>query len=397
MLNFKNFLIEGGGNIKVKNIINSGKDQPDEIASNPIDLKSTPRSQVQGDVAGFLHGLNTAHISTTGHNLFGKNGEAINSGAAFAGSTHHLFDPSISDEEHNKHKPSVGDIDTMFRGENKESLANLLTPGAKYGPYTVVGTKKHGSQMSAIAQHDNGQYHQIDFEPASYEGDTPSQWNQFSHSSDWGDVQKGIKGSQHKYLLRALTSAHGSVGSIRKKAGDQEGFLENDTFSVDKGLRPRYQNIGTDENDKPIVKEISPKDATYTTDVPTIYQRLIGKPPSGDDLQKFGSFQGLSELINKHLSPEQRSRVFDKYSSLLYGKGSQKLDQDPIKDSLVKETALNHLRKSFPDHFTSQKEAEIENSRNEFYQGSVPVQQQEPQAPQPEQKIRDGMYGGKKI
>ena len=409
MLNFKTFLIEGGGNIVVKNV-NSGKDQPDEVFSQPIDLTQHSRLNVQNDVRNFLHSVNNTHKNQFGSDLFGRNGESINTGTAFAGSTHHLFDSSISDKEHNQYKPSVGDIDTMYKEENKPTLEKILTPGSKHGVYTIVGTKKYGSQMSAIVRHDNGEHHQIDFEPAKYEGNEPSDWNKFSHSSNWEDVKKGIKGSQHKMLLGSLTAAHGNVGIIRNKAGDQDGFLENDTFSVDKGLRPRYQSIGTDENDKSIVKELQPKDATYTTNVPEIYEKLIGKPPSGDDLEKFGSFQGLTGLIKKHLSPEQRSRVFDKYTSRLYGQNSQLLDSDFKKDELVKETALNHLRKNFPEHFTDEKNTELQDSKELFYKTNLERKQakaaKEAQTPQPTSEKpkpksksvpKDTSYGGRKI
>ena len=132
MLNFKTFLIEGGGNIVVKNV-NSGKDQPDEVFSQPIDLTQHSRLNVQNDVRNFLHSVNNTHKNQFGSDLFGRNGESINTGTAFAGSTHHLFDSSISDKEHNQYKPSVGDIDTMYKEENKPTLEKILTPGSKHG------------------------------------------------------------------------------------------------------------------------------------------------------------------------------------------------------------------------------------------------------------------------
>lgn len=364
MLSFKTFLVEGGN---VKLIGSAGED----VSSNPIDLTKTPRRQVQNDVRGFLSGLNQTHIQNTGSHLFGRNEEALQNGAAFAGSTNHLFDKNISDEEHNQFKPSVGDIDTMVPREHMQTLEQHLQPGTKYGNYTVAGTKKHGSQISAIVKHDNGEHHQIDFEPADYEGNNVSDWNKFSHSSNWDDTKQGIKGSQHKILLRALTAAHGSYGKIRTKKGDQEGFVNSQTFSVDKGLRRKYELTGTDEDNKPVFQELPSKGAEYETDVPKIYEGLIGKRPTKNDLSEFGSFQGVSRLINKHLSPEQRSRVLDRYVDNLYGSEGGLLDKDHKKDQLVKDTALNHLMQQHPDHFTDEKKKEIDGIRKQFYSGLV--------------------------
>lgn len=361
MLTFKSFLVEGG-NIKVMG--QSGE----EVGANPIDLSKTPRPQVQQEVRGALSDLNAQHMKTTGSHLFGRNDEALKSRSAFAGSTNHLFDDKISDEEHNKYKPTVGDIDTMVPREHMGTLEQHLQPGTQLGNYTVMGTKKHGSQISAIMRHENGDTHQVDFEPAEYNGNNVSDWNRFSHSSHWGDVQQGIKGSQHKMLLRALTAAHGSYGILRSKKGDQEGFIRGDAFSVDKGLRAKYQQVGNEEG-KPVFKEAPSKGAEYTTDVPEIYQRLVGKKPTKTDLDKFGSFQGVAQLMGKHMTPEQRSRAFDSYTNSLYGSEAQLLDNDHKTDQKVKETALNHLRQQFPDHFDMNKNAEIEGMRKQFYAG----------------------------
>jgi hypothetical protein len=57
---------------------------------------------------------------------------------------------------------------------------------------------------------------QVDFEASEYEMQDdsltgkqkfyPTEWAKFSHNSHWEDIQAGIKGVFHKYLLRAITS-----------------------------------------------------------------------------------------------------------------------------------------------------------------------------------------------
>jgi hypothetical protein len=62
----------------------------------------------------------------------------------------------VNDKDFAKHKPSVGDIDAQVTTDHKEKLASTLTAGRKFGKYTVVGTKKHGNEISAVMKHDNG-------------------------------------------------------------------------------------------------------------------------------------------------------------------------------------------------------------------------------------------------
>lgn len=355
MKNFKLFLTEGG-NISVNG-----------AAAEPMDLKKTPRVSRQQDVHDMLHALNNSFITKHGDHLFGPKGESINSGSAFAGSSKDFMDPKIKDQEYVKHKPSVGDIDVMVPGHHKDNLDKHLKVGTRFGKFTLAGTKKHGNQISGIFKHDDGQHHQIDFEPAEYEGSEPSQWNQFSHSSNWNDTKSGVKGVFHKFALSALTAANGRQGRIKSKKGDQDGYFEDHSFSVQNGLRKKHEQVG-DEEGVPLLKEINPKDAKYTTNVPDIYKTLIGKNASRQDLDDFGHFHGVLDLAKKHLTKDQQSRVVDKFIHTLYNPGkSQMIEKDHGRDSALKEKALSYMRKKFPHHFTEDREAELHRTRDEFY------------------------------
>ena len=359
MLNFKTFIVEGG-NLSTPDPDNPGK----TVSAEPMMLGTKhDRSQRQGDIHDFLHSLNNAHMAEHGHHLFGPKGEAINDRSAFAGSSKAFMDPSISDEEHNTHKKKVGDVDIMVPEQHSDSLTKLLRPGQKYGNYSIVGNKKAGSQNLVLARHKDGQVQQFDMEPSQYEGNKPSEWNQFSHSSDWGDVKQGVKGAVHKLMLAAMTSANGKVGITRTNKGDTEGFMPSHRFSVDKGMREGYAKIG-EEDGKDIHRELKPNESQYTTDVPTIYSQMFNRKPSRQDVHEFGSYTGLMKHMKQYLSPEQRSRVMDKFVGNLH---RQMIGSGEQEDKAVKDTALNHLRSNFPEHFDMEKEKEIAGIQKDFY------------------------------
>ncbi|MCA6386052.1 MAG: hypothetical protein IM620_21480, partial [Cytophagales bacterium] len=210
------------------------------------------------------------------------------------GSSKHFADTrNISDEEFKKHKPTVGDVDVQISHNHKEKLDSVLKPGTKFGKHTVVGTKKHGNEISAVVRHDNGEHHQIDFQ--GIEG-SPSKSSEFLHSSDWEDTKHGIKGAHHKVLLNA-------VGGTSHK------------FSITHGLRSR-----TDESD-PGIK-----------DPEKISGKLFGNKA---DHSKIHSFRGVSELIRDHIPKERHQEIYDKFKS---STGSVKAADHSA--------ALGHLRKT---------------------------------------------------
>lgn len=352
-LSFKAFLAEGG-NIKVG-----------EVGANAMDMAKVPRANRQKDVSDLMHGINHDFMATHGDHLFGRKGEGIDSGGIFAGSSKAFMDKNLKDEEHNKYKPSVGDIDTMYPEHHKEKLGELLQPGKRYGRYSVVGIKKNGSQFSGLFKHDNGEVHQVDFEPQPFENGEPNKWAQFSHSSDFNDVKTGLKGVHHKLLLSALTAAHGRQGIIRGPKGDQPGFVEDNAFAVAGGLRPRHKEV---EGEKGVYQELKPADTKYEQDVPKIFKTMIGHDANDEELGKFGNFHGVLDLASKHFSKEQQSRVADKFIHNLYDpRRAQMMNKDPKKDMEMKENALNFLRKKFKHHFTPDLEKELDGRRKEFY------------------------------
>ena len=162
MLKFSQFLLlEGGGKIKTE----SG------AVSQPINWQKHPqgRKGVVADVHGFLSSL---HDAVGGNSLFGRNKAAITAGTYGSGSSAHLPNEKISDARlASWGKTSFGDIDTMVSSHHLEKgggLERALHPGARYGAYTVEGTKRYGTDLSAIVRHPSGELHQIDFQSARY-------------------------------------------------------------------------------------------------------------------------------------------------------------------------------------------------------------------------------------
>jgi hypothetical protein len=270
MFGFKQFLkqmLQEGGNIKVKT-------PHGEIAAAPFDVKN--RQEQAADVHNALHEIHNSFHAETGHHLFGKDAKSLHARSAFAGSTKHFMDtPGVSDAEFKKHKPTVGDVDAQIPAEHKAALEKHLTPGKRFGKYTVVGTKKHGNEVSAVMRHDNGEHHQFDFEGVHYHNHEPTTGEQFLHSADWEDTKAGIKGAHHKILLNA-------AGLHRHK------------FSITHGVRSR-----TDETD------------TGATEPEDVKKKLFGTKAKGD----VESFRGVTQLIKHYLPASEHQAIYDKFKA----------------------------------------------------------------------------------
>lgn len=274
MKSFAQFILEGG-NVKVA----GGQAAPFKVTA----LSRQKRVQ---DIHAALGALHHSFHQEHGQELF-KGGKP-----AYSGSSHHLMDKKLSDEEFAKHKPEVGDVDVQIHKDHGDKLHAHLTTGRRFGPYTVVGTKKHGSEISAVMRHDNGEHHQFDFEKTSHDHES----NHFLHSADWEDTKAGIKGVHHKMLINAVG------GSTHK-------------FSITHGLRSR-----DDESDPGVTH---PKDVT---------KRLFGDRA---DHTKIHSFKGVAHLIRTHIPAAHHQDIYDKMK-----------DSCDKKKNTEHGPALAHLRKA---------------------------------------------------
>ena len=380
LMSFKKLLAEGGNlSLEVPYVDpDTGQNKTHVVAAQPMHMDpshpdAVSRDERSSDLHNFLSGVNQAHIAEHGKHLFGANNEALNDGSAYSGSTKAFMDKGIPNEEFAKHKPKVGDADVMIPQEHADTAAKVLAPGKRFGRYTIVGSKPSKAQNLVLAKHDDGRVHQIDFENSDYDGNRPNEWSQFAHSSNWEDNKTGpngeppVKGAFHKLLLSAIASGQGSNGIIRGKKGDTEAFVPKSRFSVDKGLRDNAKQIGT-ENGKPVYKELDPKESEYTTDLPSVYKGLFGRDSSPQDIQDIHSYHGLIDHIQRHFTPEQQSRIADKYIHNIYHPTrAQNIDNDLPNDEKIKDGTLTYMRKAFPNHFTPEKEQEISDMKKTYY------------------------------
>ena len=129
----------------------------------------------------------------------------LTSGFVFNGSTSFIMDPTLSDEEVMKAKPSAGDIDITVPEELKEDLWKYLDsiegqeiiPGSTYWGSNKPTLSSIGEQINSVIVVDfpNGQkaYAQVDFEFLPFEDNRPTEWAKFSHSSSFADASAVVK------------------------------------------------------------------------------------------------------------------------------------------------------------------------------------------------------------
>ena len=305
-----------GGNVKIG-----------DHSAVPIDLMKHKRSEVQGHIHDFLHSVHD-HVHEHGkEHLFGRNAQALHTGSAYAGSTKEFMNKETSDHTfrnvYGKHK--VGDIDCMVPHHHLEKGSHLekaLQPGQNHGHYSVVGTKRVGTQLHALIKHKkSGETHQVDFEGAHYKGHHPSKWNQLSTNSHPEDMKAGIKGVHHKLLLNAaIKGAHTIHGVHVMKNGKvkSEGEHPVKTFAVSSGMRVAYKHTGEKhESGHQILHKVESKDKpTYITSPDRIAKHTFDHNDSRT-VNDMHSFHGVLRNMKRHFSPEQVHRTISHYHDVL--------------------------------------------------------------------------------
>ena len=308
MTPFKKFLNEGG-NIKI-----GGQ------AAGPFQVTAKNRQSRMDDIHGALSAIHDTVRNAHGVDIYGKGKKALSTGSAYSGSTRQLMDPKISHERFAAmKKKGVGDVDTLINREHADKLGGHLTKGARFGKYTVVGTSKHGTEHSAVMQHDNGEKHQFDFVQSHYHQHEPSTGDQFLHSSHAEDMEHGVKGFHHKSLIGSLTK------TIKPES----------SFSTAYGIRPK--------GSKPGVAGIS--------DPKEVSKHLFGANADHRDIH---SFMGVTRLIKKHVPADKHQEIVGHFEHAMAAKPSEDnraaiahlrehLGSKPIKeDTLAEAVKINH-------------------------------------------------------
>jgi hypothetical protein len=367
MLKFKGYLIEGG------NLPFHHETQGMRVSDS---IDSSQRDAQQPEFLDFFHKLNDSFTKKHGHPLFGN---ALKTGSAFAGSARPYMDHRISTARFKNAKPSMGDMDIQIPAEHRAKLDAHIKPGQKIGKFKVVHVRDSGSQTHAIVQHPNGKFHQIDFEPVDYDKKTqePTAFSQMAHNSHIDDMERGLKGVWHKKMLNAVFHAHAKEGLIstmkgRGKARAEQlepGVAAPHSFSVDKGVRPRFTQTGA-QGKTPIFKEEEKDDSKYTQDLPTIYKHMFNKKATDRDIEDLHSFGGVVNQIHRHIPKEHHQKIVDKFLEGLYHPSAQSSSVDPKEDARVKDIAYKELAHHFPQEVAARKD--IRAQRTAYYDPKNP-------------------------
>lgn len=322
--------------------------------------RASARAGFTEDVKAMLRGLNDIFEKDNGMLLWPNLSDNISELLIFGGSTEHVFDSSISDEEFNQHKGSFSDIDIYVpqassRGSKLmhtiSKNSGQMIPGSKF---KIMCTKIHSDEGTAdsrgtnsIFQYLDGRgdpYVQFDFmpQPIPVEGEDEQtsaalkRWVKLSHSSNWRDVQTAVKGVFHKYLLQSLVSVSSrmSTGVIATEKSpvyppekvrivkDYKPDLHMQSFSVEKALgktrltRQTYidpqtgEEVEAEYDNQPLYKLTQPEKKKYSTDVEEIFESAFGFSPDSEDLEKIRSFVGILEIMRDKLLPTDQGKKF---------------------------------------------------------------------------------------
>ena len=372
MLRFKQFLSEGG-NLP---FVDPNNPHKGERVSDAVD--SSKRGEQQSHFRDFFNSLDSSFQKQHGHNLFGN---ALKNNTFASGSAEGYMDPNISHERFAKAKPTMGDFDVQVPKEHREKLQQHLQPGQVHGQFKVVHVRNSGSQDHAIVQHlGTGQHHQIDFEPVHYDKETqqPNAFERFAHNSHINDLEQGLKGVHHKYLMQSIPQAHSKPAIISKMAGRgkaraevrEEGNVAPHSFSVDKGMRQKWKQVGTQDG-KPVVQEQPSKGAEYSKDLPTIYKNLFNREGNEQDIQDMHHFGGLVDHIKKHIPQEHHGKIFDAFVNKLWHPTAQETSVDRSTDRKVKQQAYDVMARHFPGEALARKE-KTDKQTSEYYDPNNP-------------------------
>ena len=127
--------------------------------ADKVDFRQIDRTTFRADVIATIKRLDGLHEESYGEPIWDprKINSLLSSGAAFNGSSEHLFNSKISDEDFTRYKSQVGDIDLTIPAERAETLFELLgtleqspiLPGKVW--YVGQNKKSHsGEQINSL-------------------------------------------------------------------------------------------------------------------------------------------------------------------------------------------------------------------------------------------------------
>lgn len=361
--------------MKIRDIIlEGGNVQIGDKEAQRMDLTKLNRATLVPTIQQALVAINAGYQKMFKQPMWAP--ELLASGEFLSGSSLHFFNlAGISTEKFVANKPTVGDIDTQVDQNLADNAAKFLTAatGKKFGPATLIGFKPSAAQLITLWGFDNPAINiQIDLEFVDYAEGRPTEWSAFSHSSAWEDIEAGVKGVFHKYLLRALSTP--SLRDVVVLSGKKEVAKKVKTtdlaFAVTKGLRYKLAPVMDGDQQRqidglPVFKEIPTKDSTYMTNLGELAGVFFGADLPQSEIKMFWSFVGTLQLVKKYFTPEQQAGVIMGFAYTLFGPSGQEIYRgEPDKDLADKNAALAIMTKTLNIPYNK---TAINKLRKEYY------------------------------
>ncbi len=350
--------LQEGGNVAI------GQHQAQQI-----NLQVTNRSYIVPILNKLLSDISVAYSQQYQTPLWEP--KLLKSQKFLSGSSLHFFNvKGIPDQTFVEKKPKVGDIDTMVAKDKEANLEKFLTAmsGKQIGSATLIGFQRGNEQFSSLWElQDPPIKIQIDLEFVQFDKEEPTAWSRFSHSSSWEDIQSGVKGVFHKFLIQSFSVLTKRQFLLRKQVGrgkakewqdvpTEDGMI---SFAVSSkeggGLRAKYTPVINPQTNEPEIKDGLPvmmalPAAGYEQDINKIFQNIfgvrMGEKAAKKLEDKFWSFTGLLDVMNTLLDKEEKDRVLGSFLTKVFGKGAQGLyKNDPERDAAEKNAAIDLLIK----------------------------------------------------
>lgn len=352
-----------GGNLELDN----PSDPTTPHRADEIDLKVHQRNFIVPILDKLLHDINNAFRAQYKTPIWSE--QLLASKQFLGGSSLHFFNTKgIDDQRFTQLKPKVGDIDTQCNKELEEEIKAFLTAHyhKKIGDTTLLGYSAGNEQYNALFQFENPPMKiQIDFEFGRYSPETnsPDDWFRFSHSSDWADIEAGVKGVFHKYLYRALSGATSKQAYVAKMVGrgkaraiqvsDEPETINTASFAVASkqggGVSQKYvpyidpaTNQPMVKNGLPVMQEVPSAERDYEQRLDKQFFTFFGHNPEPEDTKLQWSFVGTLDLINKYIDDARKPRILEDFLDICFEPGSQMITRDdPKRDAQTKFAAID--------------------------------------------------------
>jgi len=345
-----------GGNVRVG-----------DIQATPITNKTNRRKFVKELIDNLLI-LNKTFQKEYGFKIWEKE-SYLKSGKVFSGSSEHFINLEISDEDYFSKKKSTGDIDIQVSEQIEKQLHEFFKTNKTFGSMTYIGQSQSAvGQISALFDFKEwGLTPQCDFEFIDIgEDGMPTPFSHWSRSSAWKDIEQGIKGVMHKFVLANLDHAFTADLLIQK---GKKKIVKKETvhmfaFSVKNGLRPKYRLV---DGSSDTWEAIPAKEGVYTKDIPEIFKILFKKKATVKDLDNFNSFIGIIGMVDKYFDKKQQKKVVDAFVEFTVGKKAQKLYRgDPVSDWDMKKAAFDYMDRKLGTNILKQYSNEIDDYYNNY-------------------------------